>query len=363
MNSFGTHLRFTSFGESHGKGLGVVIDNLPAGLEINEDFLNAELKSRRPAGKLSTPRREKDPIELLSGVFSGKSTGAPLAIFVRNDDTRSKDYDAFMLRPSHADYAARLKYDNVDYRGGGRFSARESVARCLAGAVAKLLLKEFGISVEGALFAIGGVGFDPKDCDFAFAKTQESRCGHEDFTQSFEGEILDAKQRGDSVGASALIRAKGLIPGLGEPLYDKLDAKIAAAFMGLNAVKAVEIGLGSKLARMRGSQANDAFSQSGLSSNKSGGITAGMSTGEDILALAHFKPTPSIALEQELGLWENGAFAGSYKGAIKGRHDPCVGVRGVVVLESMLAFVLADAILQAATSRLDKIKTVFSKEI
>lgn len=340
MNSFGLALKFTTFGESHGECIGGVLDGLPSNLPIDLQKIQEAIK-RRAGGRNAfvTPRAESDICEILSGVFEGKSTGAPIAFVVRNTHQRSKDYSNLkdIFRPSHADFTYFHKYGNVDYRGGGRASARETLARVIASSIVEPLLKD--IVVESGVLGVGEV--IAEQFDFAFAKTSEifSLDSHKEKQQ--KQKITDLKQRGDSIGGVVLIRAKGDLLGLGEPMYYKLDAEIARAMMGINGVKAVEIGEGVNASKMIGSDYNDAMDKNGFLSNHSGGILGGIANAEEILVKIHFKPTPSIALPQHT-INKQGK---EEILQIQGRHDPCIAIRGSIVAEAMMRLVLADMIL------------------
>lgn len=327
MNTFGRYFRITTFGESHGKALGVVIDGCPAGLELSEEDIQPVLDRRRP-GKtpLESGRAEKDRVEILSGTFEGKTTGAPVAMLIRNEDMRSEDYEALrdVFRPGHADYTYFMKYGIRDHRGGGRSSGRETVARVAAGAVALKILRAKGIAVTGRILKIHG-------------KTGPGE---------MEREILAAKEAGDSVGGVAEVVAKGCPPGLGDPVFGKLDAAIAGAMMGIGAVKGVEIGDGFDAAGRFGSENNDAMTKDGFTSNHAGGILGGISTGQDIVVRIAVKPTPSIARAQKT----RDIHGGEVEISIRGRHDPCIVPRILPVAETMLALVLADALLSQGTA-------------
>lgn len=362
MNTFGTHFKFTSFGESHGKAIGCVIDGMPAGVKIDEAYLQAQLDLRKPGtNKFSTARKESDKAIILSGVFEGFSTGTPIAIIIYNEDQHSKDYDNIkdIFRPGHADFSYFAKYGIRDHRGGGRASARESAARVAAGAVATMLLNEFDIKVESGVFAVGEIQSELEPCEFDFQSSQKSEVFALDLSleEQFKEEILRARKDKDSIGASVFTRASGLWAGFGEPLYDKLDSKLAHALMGINAVKAVEIGSGAKASKMRGSQNNDLMKDKQFLSNHCGGILGGISNGANLEIKTHFKPTPSIFLAQQSmnTLGENIDFE------LRGRHDPCVGVRGSVVCSAMVSLVLADCLLLHASSKLDYLKKIYTK--
>ncbi|MCU0631726.1 MAG: chorismate synthase [Methanolinea sp.] len=323
MNTFGRTFRLTTFGESHGPALGVVIDGCPPGIALSEGDIQPFLDRRRPGrSPLSSPRQEGDRVEILSGTFEGLTTGAPIAMLVRNSDVRSGDYESLkeVFRPGHADFTWWKKYGIRDYRGGGRSSGRETVARVAAGAVAAKILAHRGIQVKSRILEIHG------------STTPEG----------MEREIEEAIRAGDSVGGIVEITARGCPPGLGDPVFGKLDALIGMALLGIGAVKGVEIGEGFAAARMRGSEQNDQMREGGFLSNHAGGILGGISTGEDILVRIAVKPTPSIAKEQrtvDLGGKETVI-------SVRGRHDPCIVPRLAPVAEAMLALVLADALME-----------------
>lgn len=359
MNTFGTRLKFTSFGESHGKAVGCVIDGLPAGLKIDENFLQNELDKRRGGKKFSTPRKESDKAEILSGVFEGFSTGTPIAIVIYNENQHSKDYESIkdLFRPAHADFSYFAKYGIRDYRGGGRASARESVARVAAGAIAQMLLNEFNIRVQSGVFAVGEVksALKNSEFDFEFAQKSEIFALDKGLEEAFKEQITQTQREKDSVGAAVFTQIKGVLAGLGEPLYDKLESKLAHAFMGINAVKAVEIGNGINCASSKGSQNNDLMKDRGFLSNKAGGILGGISTGENIELKTYFKPTPSIFLAQQ----SINKFGENVICELKGRHDTCVGIRGSVVCTAMARLVIADSLLLNATSTLQRLKKAY----
>ncbi|EPF2010241.1 chorismate synthase [Campylobacter coli] len=359
MNTFGTRLKFTSFGESHGVAVGCVIDGMPAGVKFDEEFLQSELDKRKGGSKFATPRKEGDKAQVLSGVFEGYTTGHPIAIVVFNENAHSKDYDNLkdLFRPAHADFTYFYKYGIRDHRGGGRSSARESVARVAGGAVAAMLLREFGICVQSGVFGVGRFvsNLKEEELDFEFAKQSEIFCLDPNLEDEFKKEILSARNSKDSVGASVYTRAKGMLVGLGEVLYDKLDSKLAHALMGINAVKAVEIGEGINASKMRGSQNNDALKGGEFLSNHSGGILGGISNGENLILKTYFKPTPSIFSKQE----SIDKFGNDLEFELKGRHDPCVGVRGSVVVSAMVRLVLADCLLLHASANLNNLKNAY----
>ncbi len=328
MNTFGKNFRITTFGESHGKAVGAVIDGCPAGLAVTESDIQPVLDRRRPGkSPLESARAEKDRVEILSGTFEGKTTGAPIALLVENEDVKSGDYAELreMFRPGHADFTYFAKFGIRDHRGGGRSSGRETVARVAAGAVALKILQAQGITVASRIVEVHG-------------KTGAGE---------FEHEILAAKQAGDSVGGIAEIVARGCPAGLGDPVFGKLDAAIAGAMMSIGAVKGIEIGDGFAASQKFGSENNDPMTSDGFLSNHSGGILGGIATGQEIVVRIAVKPTPSIAKMQktrdihgkEVGI------------SVRGRHDPCIVPRILPVAESMLALVLVDALLEQRLSR------------
>ncbi|MGE4399912.1 MAG: chorismate synthase [Campylobacterales bacterium] len=356
MNSFGAALRVTTFGESHGAGIGCVIDGMPAGVKVDMDFLYSEMDKRRPGkNKLSTQRNEDDAPEILSGVFEGVTTGTPIAVLIRNKDQKSGDYSAVAnsFRPGHADFGYMSKYGIRDYRGGGRSSARETAARVAAGAFAKMLLQEFGISVEYGVFQIGSVVAE--DEDFAFAEGSEifGLCVKNE--AAMKAAIEEARDAHDSVGGAVKVRIKGVPAGLGEPLYHKFDSELGGLMMGVNGVKAVEIGAGIKASAMKGSQNNDQRTKEGFLSNNAGGILGGISTGQDIELKVYFKPTPSIFVSQQTV----NTSGEEQTMNLTGRHDPCIAARGAVVAGAMAALVTADMLLLNATSKLDGLKRIY----
>jgi len=342
VNSFGMKLKFSTFGESHGKALGCLLDGLPAGLEIDEAYIQSELDRRKPGkSEFETARKEADRVEILSGVFEGKSTGTPIAMVIYNTNQKSKDYTNIkdVFRPGHADFTYFHKYGIRDYRGGGRSSARETAARVAAGAIAKLMLQELGITVESGISEVAGI--KSENFDYAAAKSSIIYALDKEKEEAQKEAILRAKNAHDSVGGVSRVVIKGAPIGLGQPLYYKLDGVLADAMMGLNAVKAVEIGDGVLSSRTQGSQNNDQIRAKGFESNHAGGILGGISNGEDIVLNVYFKPTPSIFKEQHTVTTENEEIDFS----LKGRHDPCVAIRGTVVCEAMSALVIADMLL------------------
>lgn len=342
MNRFGERLTITTFGESHGKAIGCVLDGVPAGLEIDEAYIQSELDRRRPGqNEFATARKEADKVEILSGVFEGLSTGTPIMMVIYNTDQKSGDYSNVkdIFRPGHADFTYFHKYGLRDYRGGGRSSARETAARVAGGAVAKLILAQMGITFHSGISAIHGI--EAQTLDFAYPVNSPIYALDKSVEEAQKAAILEAKNRHDSVGGVATLKISGLPIGLGEGLYYKLDAVLAEAMMGINAVKAVEIGEGIHSSELLASQNNDPITPAGFKTNHSGGILGGMSNGDDVIVRIHFKPTPSIFIDQESVNTSNE----SVHVSLKGRHDPCVAVRGSVVCESMAALVCADMIL------------------
>ncbi len=352
MNRFGERFAFSTFGESHGKALGCVIDGVPAGLEIDEAFIQSELDRRKPGqNAYATARKEGDAVEILSGVFEGKSTGTPIAMVIFNTNQKSKDYDNVkaVFRPGHADFTYWHKYGIRDYRGGGRSSARETAARVAAGAIAKLMLSQLGITCKSGVSEIAGIS--AQNIDFEYPQKSEIYALDATVEAAQKAAVLEAKEAHDSVGGVALVQICGVPIGLGEPMYHKLDGALGDAMMGLNAVKAVEIGDGFESARKRGSENNDPIRSEGFTSNHAGGILGGISNGEDIVVKVHFKPTPSIFKTQHT-LTNSGE---EVEFSLKGRHDPCVAIRGSVVCEAMAALVIADMLLLNMGRRMDKV--------
>lgn len=356
-NAFGKVFSISTFGESHGKALGVIIDGCPAGISIDEVFIQAELDRRKPGqSKIVTQRKEADQFEILSGVFEGKSTGTPIAMVIFNSDARSDDYShiADRFRPSHADYTYFAKYGIRDYRGGGRSSARETAARVAAGAVAKLVLKEKGISVHAWVSQVGALKLEKSitQLDLSLTETNPVRCPDPDAASAMEALIREVRKDGDTIGGVVSALIKGCPPGLGSPVFDKLHADLGKAMLGINAAKGFEYGSGFDGVSMRGSEHNDLFYRDGKDiktyTNYSGGIQGGISNGMDIDFRVAFKPVATIVKAQE-SLNEAGesvAIVG------KGRHDPCVLPRAVPIVEAMAALVIADHLLQQQTTRL-----------
>ncbi|WP_027697413.1 chorismate synthase [Vibrio litoralis] len=343
-NSIGQHFRVTTFGESHGKALGCIVDGCPPGLQISEEDLQKDLDRRRPGtSRYTTARREPDEVEILAGVFEGQTTGTSIGLMIKNTDQRSKDYSEIMdkFRPGHADYTYHQKYGVRDYRGGGRSSARETAMRVAAGGIAKKYLKqEFGIEVRAYLSQMGDVTIDKVDWDEI--ENNPFFCPDVDKVDALDELIRDLKKQGDSIGAKLSVVATNVPVGLGEPIFDRLDADIAHALMGINAVKGVEIGDGFAVANQKGSQHRDEMTPQGFKSNHAGGILGGISSGQDIVASIALKPTSSITVPGET-INRQGE---STSLITKGRHDPCVGIRAVPIAEAMLAIVLIDHLLR-----------------
>lgn len=356
-STFGTIFRIMTWGESHGKGVGVTIDGCPAGLALCEEDIQEYLDRRKPGqSRYTTARKEGDQVEILSGVFEGRTTGTPIAMMVRNTDQRSHDYSAIkdVYRPGHADYCFAQKYGFRDYRGGGRSSARETIARVAAGAVACKLLQTYGITVTAYVKSIGEFEVDPKRFDLA-QRDKNSLNMPDAVAASEAAEFLERMMEAhDSAGGVVECVVQGVPAGVGEPVFDKLDASLARAILSIGAVKGFEIGDGFAAARALGSQNNDAFvvGEDGRitkETNHSGGILGGISDGGDILLRAAFKPTPSIAKTQHTA---NNA-GENVEISIQGRHDPVVVPRAVVVVEAMTALTVADLLLQGRCARMN----------
>jgi len=344
-NKFGKLFSFTSFGESHGPAIGCVIDGCPSLLEITEDDIQKDLDRRRPGtSKFVTQRNEPDQVKILSGVFEGKTTGTPISLLIENCDQKSKDYSEIKdkFRPSHADYTYFKKYGIRDYRGGGRSSARETAVRVAAGAVARKFLKQHNIEITGYISQIGAVKIDNNNIDYNQINQNPFFCPDINKIEELEDYLTKIRKEGDSVGAIIEVVAKNVPVGLGEPIYNKLDTALAAAMMSINAVKAVEIGSGFDIASQRGSEVSDEISSDGdeikFSSNNSGGILGGISSGQDIVVRFAVKPTSSILKEKNT----IDKFGNNTKLITKGRHDPCVGIRAVPIGEAMMACILLD---------------------
>ena len=351
-NTFGTLFRITTWGESHGHAVGVVIDGCPSGIPLDEDDLQKELDRRRPGQSgITTQRKEEDRAEILSGVFSGKTTGAPISIMVRNKDVDSSKYEALQNtpRPGHADLTYELKYGFRDWRGGGRSSARETIGRVAGGAVAKKILSLKGIEILGHVVELGGVRAKAASIEDVRKNTEKNpiRCADPDAAVEMKAMIHAARSEGDSVGGIVEIMSIGVPAGVGEPVFDKLNAELAKALMSIGAVKGVEIGSGFKSAIMEGSQMNDPFAITDgkihALANNSGGILGGISNGENIVCRIAVKPTPSISKEQRTV--DTDAMKDT-KIKIQGRHDPSIPPRIVPVAEAMVALVLVDQMMR-----------------
>lgn len=357
MNSFGLRFRITTFGESHGEGIGCVIDGVPAGVHLDITTIQKALDRRKPGQNIyTTGRKESDKVEILSGVFEGKSTGTPIALFIKNENQKSRDYTNVkeLFRPSHGDFTYHKKYGIRDYRGGGRSSARETAARVAAAAVANLILEEIGIEIQSGISAIGDI--KGEIFDFEYAKTSEIYTLDKNREKAQKDAITDARKSHDSIGGTALVTIENLPIGLGEPLYYKLDALLAEAMMGINGVKAVEIGEGVYASTLKGSQNNDWMSEDGFLSNRAGGIQAGISNGEKIHIYIYFKPTPSIFQPQQtIDIHGNKTIC-----ELKGRHDPCIAIRGSVVAEAMAKLIIADMLLLNMGRTMEQIQKFYS---
>ncbi|MGC1456838.1 MAG: chorismate synthase [Steroidobacteraceae bacterium] len=350
-NTFGRLFTVTSFGESHGPALGCIVDGCPPGLELTEADLQADVDRRRTGtSKFVSQRREPDAVRILSGVFEGRTTGTPIGLLIENTDARARDYEKIKdrFRPGHADYTYQQKYGFRDYRGGGRSSARETVMRVAAGAIArKYLGQRLGAAIHGYVTQVGPLTLEPVNPPFAYENP--FFCPDPARIAELEALLWEVRAGGDSVGAKITVIASGLPPGLGEPVFERLDADIASAMMGINAVKAVEIGAGTRSASQKGSEHRDEMTPQGFLSNHAGGILGGISSGQDIVTHVTFKPTSSI---QVPGRTIN--LAGEpVQIATTGRHDPCVGLRAVPIAEAMLAIVLMDHYLRHRGQNLD----------
>lgn len=353
-NTFGKIFTVTTAGESHGPGYVAIVDGCPPGLSLSEEDIQKELDRRRPGtSRYTTQRKESDRVQILSGVFEGETTGTPIGLLVFNEDQRSKDYSevADKFRPGHADYAYLKKYGSRDYRGGGRASARETMMRVAAGAIAKKYLKQScGLTIQGYMAAMGDIAADEinlsvvNDNPFFFPDANK--------VAELEALITQLRRDGDSIGARINVIAQQVPEGLGEPVFDKLDADIASAMMGINAVKGVEIGAGFKAAHQRGTEHRDEMDASGFLDNQSGGTLGGISTGQDILVSLAFKPTSSITTPGKTV----DIHGKETEIVTKGRHDPCVAVRAVPIVEAMLALVLMDHFLRDRAQNIDVIR-------
>lgn len=338
-NSWGELFRVTTFGESHGAALGAVVDGCPPGLPLSEDDIQQALDRRKPGtNRYTTARREADKVEILSGVFDGKTTGTPIGLLIRNTDQRSQDYGDIkhVFRPGHADYTYQQKYGVRDYRGGGRSSARETAMRVAAGAIASKLLATQGVTIRAGLVQMGEV--KAQQLDWSVVSQNAFFSPDATVVEYYDELIRQLKKEGDSIGAKIHVQALGLPPGWGEPVFDRLDADLAKALMSINAAKAVSIGDGFAVVSQRGSQHRDEMTPEGFLSNHAGGVLGGISTGQTLTADVAFKPTSSISISGRT-INQQGQ---SEAIVTKGRHDPCVGIRAVPIVEAMTALVLVE---------------------
>ncbi len=363
-STIGTLFKITTWGESHGQALGVVIDGCPAGLSLCEADIQVYLDRRKPGQTtISTPRKEADTVEILSGIFDGMTTGTPLSLLVRNTSQRSGDYSeiAAFYRPGHADYTFDAKYGFRDYRGGGRSSGRETIGRVAAGAVAAKLLRELGITVTAYTQSIGPVSIDPALFQKETIYTTATAMPDADADRKALAFLADCMKNTDSAGGVVACRITGVPAGIGEPVFHKLDAALAGALMSVGAVKAVEIGDGIQVSTSLGSENNDSFymedGQIRKRTNHAGGILGGISDGSEIILRAHIKPTPSIYATQQT-VNKNGQ---DISINVKGRHDPVIVPRAVVVIEAMAALTLLDAMMINTCSKLSNLKTIYEK--
>ena len=363
-SSFGKIFRITTWGESHGKALGVVIDGCPAGIFLSEEKIQPFLDRRKPGqNALSTPRKEEDLAEILSGVFEGRTTGTPISIMIRNTSQHSSDYNeiAGYYRPGHADYTYDRKYGFRDPRGGGRSSGRETAGRVAAGAVASLFLQELGITVTAYTESIGDVKISPDIRDFEVARSLPTCMPDPEASKKAEALIEECKARQDSVGGVICCRIKGVPAGIGDPVFEKLDANLGKAILSIGAVKAFEMGDGIWAGSARGSQNNDPFcieqGRVRKKTNHAGGVLGGISDGDEIVCRAFVKPTPSISQTQDTVDKEGNEISVN----VKGRHDPIIVPRAVVVVESMCAFSVLDLMISNMSSRTDYIKSFYAK--
>jgi len=342
-NTFGQHFTVTTFGESHGLALGAVVDGCPPGLELTEADLQGDLDRRRPGqSKYTTQRQEPDQVQILSGVFEGRTTGTPIGLLIKNVDQKSKDYSDLkdVFRPGHADYTYQAKYGLRDHRGGGRASARETAMRVAAGAIARKYLAGYGIEINGYLSAIGDLRIEAKD--LRNVSENPFFCPDPGAVDRI-AELIDRLRReGDSIGAEVSLVASNVPAGLGEPVFGKLDAELAAALMSINAVKGVAIGDGFEVIGQRGTEHRDEIRKEGFTSNHAGGVLGGISSGQDVLARLALKPTSSLTTPGNT-IDKDG---NEVEVVTKGRHDPCVGIRAVPIAEAMMALVLMDQLLR-----------------
>ena len=353
-NTYGNIFTLTSFGESHGEAVGGVVDGMPAGIDIDLDFIQSELDRRRPGqSAITTSRKEADKVELLSGVFEGKSTGCPIGFVVRNTNQHSQDYENMrnVFRPSHADYTYTTKYGECDHRGGGRSSARITISRCVAGALAKLALRQIGVSVTAYTSQVGDISIDPdyRHHDFSKIETTAVRCPDLEAAAKMEKLIAEVKGQGDTIGGIITCVIKGCPVGLGEPEFGKLHAALGSAMLGINAVKGFEYGAGFACVNRRGSELNDVFTEGfHTATNNSGGIQGGISNGEDIYFRVAFKPVATLLMEQQTVDKDGNPTTLT----ARGRHDPCVLPRAVPIVEAMAAMTILDYYLLSKTVRM-----------
>lgn len=356
-NIFGKIFSITTFGESHGPAIGATITGCPAGVNIDEDFIQAELARRKPGqSKITTQRKEEDEVEILSGVFEGVSTGTPISLLIRNKDQKSKDYShiAEKFRPSHADYTYHEKYGVRDYRGGGRSSARETAARVAAGAIAKLMLRDLGVSFQAYVSQVGTLKLEKPytELDLSLTEQNDVRCPDPAMAQQMYDYIDEIRKSRDTVGGVVTGVITGTPVGLGEPVFDKLHAELGKAMLSINAVKGFEYGSGFEGVQLKGSEHNDAFYKDGdrvkTKTNRSGGVQGGISNGEDVYFNVAFKPVATLMQDQTSIDTEGNEVTVSGKG----RHDPCVVPRAVPIVEAMAALVIADFYLLARTNKL-----------
>lgn len=355
-NTFGKLFTVTSFGESHGPAIGCIVDGCPPGMELSASDLQHDLDRRKPGtSRHTTQRREADQVEILSGIFEGRTTGTPIALIIHNTDQRSKDYSKIMdrFRPGHADYTYSKKYGFRDYRGGGRSSARETAMRVAAGAIAKKYLQQCcGVQIRGYLSQLGPVGIDQVQWDQI--EQNPFFCPDPDKVAEMERYMDALRKEGNSVGARINVVASGVPVGLGEPIFDRLDADIAHAMMNINAAKGVEIGAGFDCVAQKGTEHRDEMTPQGFLSNHAGGILGGISSGQDILVRVAFKPTSSLRLPgRSVDLQGE-----PVEVITQGRHDPCVGIRATPIVEAMLALVLVDHLLRHRAQNLDVASTI-----
>ena len=357
VNTFGNIYRLTSFGESHGPGIGGVIDGCPAGIELDTAFIQSELNRRKPGqSKITTPRKEDDEVQFLSGIYEGKTTGTPIGFVIWNKNQHSADYDNMknVYRPSHADYTYQTKYGIRDPRGGGRSSARETIARCVAGAIAKLVLRQKGIRIQAFTSQVGNIKLNGSYTDYDLDKAEETavRCPDPETAEKMEALIAEVKSKGDTIGGIITCVAQGVPIGLGEPVFGKLHAALGHAMLTINAVKGFSYGQGFDSMELKGSEQNDVFYNNNgrveTKSNYSGGIQGGISNGQDIYFRVAFKPVATILMEQHT-VNINGTDTTM---KAKGRHDACVLPRAVPIVEAMAAMTILDYYLIDRTTQL-----------